>query len=1142
MNQNPDSNKPDKNENPKTIQDARKDFNNMINTYLESNPILKTGPKDFKNEDKELELRFGSNQHLSKKLTKIDYDNVIKVLYSCGFKPNNIDGIDMLRIRPQYTDKENGYMKNSNTRIEIVGNYLIKEYCKSNSIKALISLPSFNDDNLLFTIKKKARIDDKVIESVDVKEFNFRSSFQTERNFRSHSSRSKDIISGWNDDKKTFRYINRVRFSHTEFPLFVDMSIVKSSNTKNGTQIPKFTIQESNVLNNKEEYEIEIELNNADDRIAYYNKDNAEFAINAIKKSIRMVLSGLQNTKFPISYFEINALKVEYFKLIYGKDIEIPDEINYTHFIGPSSVTLQTEHITENSEKSILKNYTVTDKADGDRHLLFINKIGKIYMIDKNLDIIFTGANSSNKKVFNTIFDGEFIKYDKNNNQLNLYACFDIYYINGTNVRHLPFTYSDTDDTTDADLIDVKKTRLQYLNNVIDIIGINSIIGNTDKPAHFNIQSKIFYSTAENSIFNGCSTILSNMTDSVYKYNTDGLIFTPSDYPVGGEELNKPGPLKKYTWVKSFKWKPPKFNTIDFLVTVKKDETKKDEIKNVFVDGTSLDKEQTIVQYKTLILMCGNNEKTHGYANPYQDIISNNMPNPDYNKNKNDKGVYKPVPFIPSNPYDENACFCNIKLVNNNNKTYMLTEENEYFEENMIVEFYYDKTKEDLFKWVPLRVRYDKTAALRATGKEFGNPCYVANDNWHTIHFPITEQMLSTGENISDINNMNDVYYNKNVNDTITTQLRNTHNYIKKHLINSVSNRNNTLIDYSVGMGGDLHKWNSAKLSFVYGLDISPDNIHNPKTGVCARYLNSYKKNPNLPKVLFSVAKTHLSIADGAAFDNDKDKQIANALFGKGPKDKKLLGEGVYNNYGVANKGFDIGSSQFTLHYYFETPTTLHTFLKNISDTIKVNGYFIGTCFDGKTVFDKLSSNTIDTGFSIYENETKMFEINKLYSKTGFPDDHTSIGYPISVYQESINQDLIEYLVNFEYFTQIMEDYGFSLLPNDEAKQLGIFKSTAMFSDYYDYLKSDPYLSNDFKKQYKDSVNMSISEKKISFLNRYFIFKKVRNVDTNKVNKVLINSSSIEIEKTEDVSMEEETPIVNIKPIAKKLNKKKIAL
>jgi len=224
----------------------------------------------------------------------------------------------------------------------------------------------------------------------------------------------------------------------------------------------------------------------------------------------------------------------------------------------------------------------------------------------------------------------------------------------------------------------------------------------------------------------------------------------------------------------------------------------------------------------------------------------------------------------------------------------------------------------------------------------------------------------------------------------------------------------------------------------------------------------------------------------------------------------------------------------------------LHTFLKNISDTIKVNGYFIGTCFDGKTVFDKLSSYQIDNGFTIFEKDTKMFDIKKLYSKTGFPNDHTSVGYPISVYQESINQDIIEYLVNFEYFTQIMEDYGFNLINDEDAKQLGIFKGTAMFSDYYDYLKSDIQLSKDFKKQYNKNINMSISEKKISFLNRYFIFKKVRNVDTNKISKVLIKSSSIvEDDNSEIVENNPEitdTPNIIVKPKAKKLKKEKIII
>ena len=81
------------------------------------------------------------------------------------------------------------------------------------------------------------------------------------------------------------------------------------------------------------------------------------------------------------------------------------------------------------------------------------------------------------------------------------------------------------------------------------------------------------------------------------------LIFTPSRLPVGGNEVKgNPGPLYKATWDYSFKWKPSEFNTIDFLVSVKKDKTGKDEIHNVFQEGINMQSSTNVKQYKTLIL------------------------------------------------------------------------------------------------------------------------------------------------------------------------------------------------------------------------------------------------------------------------------------------------------------------------------------------------------------------------------------------------------------------------------------------------------------------------------------------------------------------------------------------------------------
>jgi hypothetical protein len=79
------------------------------------------------------------------------------------------------------------------------------------------------------------------------------------------------------------------------------------------------------------------------------------------------------------------------------------------------------------------------------------------------------------------------------------------------------------------------------------------------------------------------------------------------------------------------------------------------------------------------------------------------------------------------------------------------------------------------------------------------------------------------------------VYYNKTSKDTETRCLRDFHNlYVKRKLIMSVGNRGNTLIDYAVGKGGDLSKWISAGVDFVFGVDVSRDNIHNNLDGACA--------------------------------------------------------------------------------------------------------------------------------------------------------------------------------------------------------------------------------------------------------------------------------------------------------------------
>jgi hypothetical protein len=327
----------------------------------------------------------------------------------------------------------------------------------------------------------------------------------------------------------------------------------------------------------------------------------------------------------------------------------------------------------------------------------------------------------------------------------------------------------------------------------VELLKLQSILepkGEVEKknPTHspeLRVKCKTFYCTSKsNTIFTACSKILSmtEKNDALFEYNTDGLIFTPCDMAVGAKRAGgQTGPLYKSTWENSFKWKPPEFNTIDFLVSIQKDKTGKEKVHSVFQDGRNLQGVQSVTQYKTLVLMCGFDVNKHGFINPCQDILNDKLPSP---SDVDNESTYKPMPFQPTNPSDENACYANILLKEDGSKLQMMTEEGEYFTESTIVEFKYVDTNLPGWKWVPIRVRYDKTAELRAGLKNYGNAYHVANNNWHSIHHPITEDMISTGNNIPEFIEGDDVYYNRSGEKTVTQPLRDFHNmFVKKNLI-----------------------------------------------------------------------------------------------------------------------------------------------------------------------------------------------------------------------------------------------------------------------------------------------------------------------------------------------------------------------
>lgn len=636
----------------KPLHAKKEEFENIVQQYLDSNPLMNAG-----NKNSELEIRFGTDPRIAKPITKINYDNVVRQLRGCGFVAEIPDGVQMLRIQNEYTDMRTGQKKMSNIRAEVIGTDLIQEYCRTNSLQKLIDMPSTTFNKLKFTQKMLAtNSSGEVIRPLNMEEYNLRVSYQVEQDFHVQTNMARKILSKWNDSLKVFRSMNRTRFSHPEYPIFADLSIVKMSKKTNNVSIPKYTIQEADVFNNFEIYEVELEVDNT--RVGIGTQYNtAKRLADAIRKCIRIILSGLQESNYPISYTERNRLLQSYLRLLHGPEYNVSRQIYPKDFIGPGSYTLQMENLTEPPEGStvptIRTGYTVTEKADGERKLLYIADDGKIYLIDTNMQVIFTGAKTTEPTLYNSLIDGEHIKYNKKGEYIHLYAAFDVYYIHGKSVREYGFIpENETDPET--------KYRLPLLNKLVSLINpVMAIDSNKSGSSVSNllrVQCKIFESDSETkTIFDGCSKILSNVQDGLYEYNTDGLIFTPSYFPVGGDsKTGSPGPLNKSTWEHSFKWKPVKYNTIDFLVSVRKNKQGKDEVHHIFQGGRDTQGVQDVVQYKTLELRCGFDERKHGYLNPCQSILMGEVPTA---KNMDDEGSYKPVPFQPTNPYDEKRPF-----------------------------------------------------------------------------------------------------------------------------------------------------------------------------------------------------------------------------------------------------------------------------------------------------------------------------------------------------------------------------------------------------------------------------------------------------------------------------------------------------
>ena len=541
-----------------------------------------------------------------------------------------------------------------------------------------------------------------------------------------------------------------------------------------------------------------------------------------------------------------------------------------------------------------------------------------------------------------------------------------------------------------------------------------------------------------------------------FPYNIDGLIFQPTKLAVGAIYQNESLQYKfGGSWNKVYKWKPPDENTIDMLIEYKMTD-------KALIDG-----------YVSCKLYVNDNTRIKNIdplkiANGIYDIDVDN----------NNMRLYRE---------------CKLPLKDKS----ITTEKNEIVSNHDIVEFSYndDDTIDELHKWIPNKIRHDKTELYKKTKRIEGtaNSYMTAMNVWKSIKNPVTGSMIIGEEKVTDsiANYDDDVYSMRNV-DRYRIQMRplmNFHNeYVKnRHLISRFKSKGLTLFDVGCGKGSDMAKYvdrgRYTGYKLVVGADQSFDSILGASDSAWARYLTNltntekYRQfNPKKNPMIF-VQLNGKKNWNGDYFktiNNDKLRFMTQVLWDVNvPKNvPEYNSPFVKQHIGQMKKGFDGVNCQFAIHYFFENESTLDTFCRNVNSVLKVGGYFIGTCFDGDRVNGVFVAERKDTIIR-QKNNNVLWMIRKKYT-----EKDSMIGRKIDVYVESINQVVEEYLVYFDILKEKLKEFNIEMLSKEEMNALKVSSSHGSFDKIY----------NDNAGDIKDEMDDMMKE--YSFLNEWFIFKK----------------------------------------------------
>lgn len=200
------------------------------------------------------------------------------------------------------------------------------------------------------------------------------------------------------------------------------------------------------------------------------------------------------------------------------------------------------------------------------------------------------------------------------------------------------------------------------------------------------------------------------------------------------------------------------------------------------------------------------------------------------------------------------------------------------------------------------------------------------------------------------------------------------------------------VLDMGCGKGGDLTKWEKARIRELVGVDIAAVSIEQARER-------------------WETMRRHRFAASFAALDCYKE-----------PLSKAFPPEKLA-------RPFDVVSMQFCMHYAFETAEKARCMLKNVSQWLRKGGVFVGTIPNADYLLERLdalppSVQDLSFGNSVYSIRFEDRQSRPLF------------GHRYHFWLNDAVDDVPEYIVHWNNFVSLAAEYSLYPIYKEEFHQI----------------------------------------------------------------------------------------------------------